>query len=241
MWNKWIVLLVGLLSPWTLVAQSPPDSLELFRAALARLDASDALSLHIEKRFDVILLNGAKIEYSGALEAVVKRSDGLYLNYGDDLSAKQLWYDGTTMTLLDDLNNVYASVGVSGPVPEALTQVSQEYGLELPLAPLLKKNLIDELDKLGSDSYLGIHDVEGVACHHLLFRSSDKDMQIWIRTGAEPLLCKLVVTFWDIEGAPQQSLTFSDWKLDADIDSDVFKPQLPEDATAIEFLPVEEE
>ena len=47
-----------------------------------------------------------------------------------------------------------------------------------------------------------------------------------------------MVTFWDIEGAPQQSLTFSDWNLNAEIDADVFKAQIPEDALLIEFLSV---
>ena len=62
-------------------------------------------------------------------------------------------------------------------------------------------------------------------------------MQIWIPVGDEALLRKLVVTFWDIEGSPQQSLTFLDWNLEADISPNTFKAQLPEGAVAIEILP----
>jgi hypothetical protein len=50
------------------------------------------------------------------------------------------------------------------------------------------------------------------------------------------LLRKLVVTFWDIDGAPQEALTISEWNLDAEIDADVFAAKIPEDALLIEFL-----
>ena len=236
MWNKRILLIAGVLIPFSLVAQTPSDPIEMFRAVVARLTAAPAMRVHVEKRFDVVLLDGAKVEYSGALDVIVQQSAGLFLDYGDDLSARRVWYDGVTMTLLDDLNNVYASVPVSGPVSEALSHISQNYGVEMPLAPLLKKNLINDLEALGSASYLGIHDVEGEPCHHLLFRGLENDLQLWISTGAEPLLRKLVATFWDIEGAPQQSLTFSDWDLDAKIDASVFKAQIPEGAIPVEFL-----
>jgi hypothetical protein len=62
-------------------------------------------------------------------------------------------------------------------------------------------------------------------------------LQVWISTGEQALLRKLVVTFWDIDGAPQQSLTFSDWNLDPEFDADVFKAEIPEDTLLIEFLP----
>ena len=70
-------------------------------------------------------------------------------------------------------------------VAEALTQVSEKYGLELPLAPLLKKDLVDNLEAHGEASYLGIHDAEGEPCHHLLFRGDKNDLQAWISTGEQ--------------------------------------------------------
>ena len=104
-------------------------------------------------------------------------------------------------------------------------------------AALLQKRLVEQLEGRRS-SYLGIHDAEGEPCHHLLFRGERADAQVWITTGDEPLFRKLVLTFRDIEGSPQQSLTFSDWDLKAKIKRDAFKAQLPDGARAIEFLPV---
>jgi hypothetical protein len=227
-----------LLASATASAEPTLDPFDLVGLANARVADASSLSVHVEKRFDVVLSDGAKVEYSGALDVLVERPLGLFMDYGDDLSAKRVWYDGQAMTILDSLQNLYVTVAVEGTVAEALTQVAREYGAEIPLAPLLIKNLFEELESVLRASYLGIHDAEGEPCHHLLFRGEHADVQYWITTGDTPLMRKMVVTFWEIEGSPQQSLTFLDWNLEAEISPDVFKTKLPEGAVAIEFLPV---
>ncbi len=239
MWNRSYLLFAGLLLPCTLVAaQSQPDPVDIYRQAAAHIAAATAMSFHVEKRFDVVLFDGAKVEYSGALDVFANSAGGFFLDYGDDISSRQAWYDGKEMTLLDAINNLYAVTPASGSNAQALTQVGEEHGLEMPLAPLLKRKLADDFEYLGEASYLGIHDAEGDACHHLLFRGESNDLQVWVSTGEQPLLRKLVVTFWDIEGAPQQALTFSEWNLDAEIAADIFEAKIPEDALPIEFLSV---
>ena len=235
-------LLSGVLLVSLSASASPTlDPFDLFRSASDRVSDASSFSFHVEKRFDVVLSDGAKVEYSGALDVMATRPRGLFMDYGDDLSAKRVWYGGRTMTILDELKNLYVTVPVEGTVAEALARVASEYGVKMPLAQLLKKDLIGEMKSAMRASNLGIHDAEGEPCHHLLFRGEKADMQLWVTTGDDPLLRKMVVTFWDIESSPQQSLTFSDWDLEASFDPVVFEAQLPDGATAIEFLPVEGE
>ena len=102
MWNRSYVLLAGLLLPCAYVAaQSQPDPIDIYRQASARVTAATAMSFHVEKRFDVVLINVAKVEYSGALDAFADSTGGFFLDYGDDLSSRQAWYDGKKMTLFD--------------------------------------------------------------------------------------------------------------------------------------------
>ena len=232
------LLFAVLLASATASAEPTLNPYDIFRLAGDRMSNASSLSFHVEKRFDVVLSDGAKVEYSGALDVLAKRSQGLYMDYGDDLSAKRIWYNGRTMTILDSIKKLYVTVAVEGTVSAVLTRVARDYDVKLPLAPLLKKNLLEEMKSTISASYLGMHDAEGEPCHHLLFRGERVDMQVWITTGDTPLLRKLVVTFWEIEGSPQQSLTFSDWNLEADISPGVFDAKLPDGAVAIEFLPV---
>ena len=233
-----VLLLSGvLLYSTTIWAETTFDPFELARSASDRLAAASSISVHVEKRFDVVLNNGAKVEYSGALQVLSAKPTGLFMDYGDDLSARQVWYDGRSMTMLDTLKNLYVTIPVEGSVAEALTTVSEKHGLELPLKPLLQDNLLEKMKPVVRASYLGIHDAEGEPCHHLLFLGEHLDMQVWITIGDTPLLRKLVLTFWEIEGSPQQSLTFHDWNLEAVIDPEEFEPQLPDGAMAIEILP----
>ena len=173
----------ALLVSATASAETSLDPFKLVSLANDRLSGASSFSFHVEKRFDVVLNDGAKVEYSGALDVLATRSKGFFMDYGDDLSAKRVWYDGQTMTILDTLKNLYATVAVEGTLSEALTRVARDYGAEMPLAPLLKKNLVEEMKSVVRASYLGIHDAEGEPCHHLLFRGEHVDMQIWIEKG----------------------------------------------------------
>ncbi|MEO2173733.1 MAG: DUF2092 domain-containing protein [bacterium] len=235
--NSRFVLSALLLISLTAVAESSLDPDDLLRQAEDYMSEASSFSVHVEKRFDVVLSDGTKVEYSGALDVVVDRPLGLFMDYGDDLSAKRVWYDGETLTLLDPLSNFYATAAVEGTVAEALDLVARDLGMVLPLASLLRQNLVEDLESVTTASHLGIHDAEGDPCHHLLFRDEHHDLQLWISAGESPLIRKLVLTYWKVEGSPQQSLTFGDWNLETKIEPAVFKAQLPEDAISIEFLP----
>ena len=214
-----------------------PDPIALYHDLAATVAAAGSFSVHIEKQFDVVMLDGAKVQYGGALDILVKREGGLHLDYGDDLSAKEVWYDGSTLTLMDHLSNVYAQVPAQGKVGDMLGDLNERYGLELPLAPLLSHTATSDFEAyLESATYLGLHDVAGELCHHVLYRGANADLQVWVTTDSEPLLKKLVVTFWQIEGAPQQALVFSDWNLNARTGSRSFKANIPDDAVRTEFL-----
>jgi hypothetical protein len=179
----------------------------------------------------------AKVQYGGALDLLVKRQGALHLDYGDDVSAKEVWYNGSTLTIIDHLSNVYAQVPAEGGVGDMLVDLDERYGLDLPLAPLLDATVAREFETdLESATYLGLHNVEGEACHHVLYRGTNVDLQIWATTDDKPLLKKLVVTFWKVEGAPQKALVFSDWNLDAQTDNRSFKASIPDDAIQTEFL-----
>jgi len=233
-----LMFLVFLVAPLYVPASNlPPDPITLYRDLTATFSASDSVSVHVEKQFDVVMLDGAKIQYGGALDILVKREGGMHVDYGDDISAKEAWYDGSTLTLIDHLSNVYAQVPAEGEVGDMLVDLDERYGLDLPLAPLLDATVAREFETdLESATYLGLHNVEGEACHHVLYRGTNVDLQIWATTDDKPLLKKLVVTFWKVEGAPQKALVFSDWNLDAQTDNRSFKASIPDDAIQTEFL-----
>ena len=222
----------------TAADDTTPNPLDLYRSMNGHLASANTFSVQIEKQFDVVMLNGAKVLYGGALDLLVNREGGLHIDYGDDTSAKEAWYDGSTLTIMDHLENVYARIPAAGRVGDMVVDVNERFGLKLPLAPLMDFSKPDDFEAaLQGATYLGLHDAAGEPCHHALYRGTNVDLQLWITTGDKPLLRKMVVTFWKIEGAPQQSLVFSDWNLKPEINPRSFKADIPDSAVRAEFLP----
>jgi hypothetical protein len=159
------------------------------------------------------------------------------VDYGDDLSAREVWYDGSRVVIFDQLANIYVEAPAQGTVAEMLLRLEQQYDAKMPLAPLLRGTVVDDVSAaIESSHYLGVHDVNGVPSHHILLRGTEVDLQLWIDADDTPLLRKLVATFNTIEGAPQQVLTFSDWDLEPRISSTTFRADLPDDAIKTDFI-----
>jgi hypothetical protein len=213
---------------------SPESVLQDMESYLASMEA---FSVHIEKMFDEVLRDGAKVQYSGAADVSVRRPDRLHVDYGDDLSAKEAWYDGEHFTILDHLHNVYAQIPAGPPIRNVLETLEDDYDVFLPLAALLRPDPSKEYGEGAYlQRYLGIHDVDGWACHHLLFRGDHVDWQLWIDKGDQPFLRKIVVTYKEVEGTPQHVTILTDWQLDPSLNDARFVADLPDDAVRAEIL-----
>ncbi len=203
----------------------------------SQLKSLESFSVHMEKTFDDVMLDGAKLQFSGAADLSVRQPDGLYIEYGDKFSSKELWYDGKTFTLHDHLKNVYMRVDAKSNIRDALTELRDQYDVLLPLMSLLRGNPADDYGAgVTVRRYIGIHDVEGIPCHHLLFRGDEIDWQLWIQEGDKPLLRKYVVTYKRLEGSPQEVGVLTEWELNPVLKDQLFKADVPEDAIRADAL-----
>ncbi len=205
------------------------------------LRRAKAYKFHAEITFDDVLPSGHKIQYSGAMEAFVRRPDRLYVAYQDDLSAKEFWYDGKSASLLDLRHNVYSNAKAASRIDAALDGLVSDYALSLPLADLAYNKPYEAMTKhvrYGID--LGVHDVQGVPCRHLAFVQKNADWQIWIEEGSPVVPRKLVITYKNLPGAPQYAAIFTGWDLKASFPEGQFKPVIPKHARRIEFIKMKE-
>ena len=76
--------------------------------------------------------------------------------------------------------------------------------------------------------------------HHLSFRTAQVDWQIWVKDGAEPLPLKYVITTKWLTGAPQYSVTLSNWNTKPAMAADRFKLVAPAGARNLQTLVVDE-
>jgi len=244
--KRWSAILLTLLLTLSTAAHAEdaetPSSEELLREMAATLKDARTLRFHAEITFDDVLISGQKLQYTGAADVVVRRPDGIYVDYRDDFSAKRFWYDGKTGTLLDVFLSKYSTAELPGDLDAAVAQLEERYSLTLPMGNLIASNLFEVIDaKARAWAYLGIRDVEGVPAHHIAILGDDADLQIWIQSDGEPLPVKFVVTYKTVPQAPQYQAVLMDWKIDTKVSDKTFLAELPKDAGVIEFLVVEDQ
>jgi len=219
---------------------APPSPEELLRQMSEELKKAGSFRFHAEINFDDVLVSGQKLQYAGAADITVRRPNGVYIDYRDDLSAKRFWYDGKTGTLLDVVTSHYSQTDLPGDIDAAVDQLQERHGLALPLADLISSDHFGVIDAQAlAWAYVGVHDVEGAPAHHIAILGETADLQLWIQKDGTPLPLKLVITYNRIDEAPQYQAVLMDWKLGAKVSADTFQPVLPKDAQQIEFLVVE--
>lgn len=224
-------------SPLAAAKEAPLGPMQILQSAAELLQKSNGFAVHVEKEFDVVQYDGVKVRHSGALDIEYREGLGLHVDYGDDLSAKQFWYDGKSATLLDTLSNIYVSVPAEGTVEQVLDAIETRHDVKMPLASILKKDIYaDAAAAVVRARTLGIHDVDGVPCHHLLLQGEEEDWQVWIDAGKQPLFRKMVIDFRDLDGAPQQTILLTDWDLNPKFSAKSFAAVLPKGAIRTEFV-----
>jgi hypothetical protein len=223
----------------------PPQVAPLADKLLSRtcevLGAANAFSFHAEVLFDQVLPSEVKVQFAGEINFAVQRPDELGIDFHSDLGSKKLWYQKDTLTLLDGAHMMYASLNVPDSIDEMLDRVAEMHNLRLPLSNLAYSNPCERIRKqILFGTYVGVNDVNGVACDHLAFSSRTIDLQLWLDRSAKPVPRKLVINYRTDPGSPEFIAVLSDWKFPRHIPNSHFRPQVPHGAKRIEFLKIKE-
>src|SRR5277367_2048955 len=218
-----------------------PHADELLAKTCEALGSADAFSFHGEILFDKVLPHSVKVQYAAEMNFALQRPDQLAVDYHSDLGGKQLWYKGDTLTIFDEPHEMYASMKAPSSIDAMLDEVEQKQHLTLPLANLAYSDPCQRIRKqIIYGAYIGVNDVNGLACDHVAFSSRNVDLQLWLDRSGKPVPRKIVINYRTEPGAPQYIAVLSDWKFPKEISESHFQPQLPKDAKRIEFLKVKE-
>ena len=167
--------------------------------------------------FDEVLPSGHKIQYSADVRAAIRRPDRVYAEKEGDEGNRRFWYNGKKATLVDGELRVYATVDdVPGELGALMDHLMEKYDFSPPLADLVYPDLYEALiDNVQFGIYVGLHDVEGIRCHHLAFVEKYIDWQIWVEDGMQMVPRKIVITYKAQLESPQYAVILSDWDMNA--------------------------
>ena len=209
---------------------------QLLRDMGAYLGSADQFTFRAEVTFDHVLPTGQKLQFGAVEEVGVQRPNRAYVDWDSDLGARQLWYDGASVTIVDPSTPFYAVQPAPDSLDATLDMAGKELGFTPPLADFLHADPYGALR--GGVRYgvnLGSSEIAGRECHSLAFVDSQIDWQIWIDTGPRPTPCKLVITYLTRPGQPQFSAVFTDWDFSPHIAASRFVADLAPGAEKVPF------
>lgn len=177
------------------------------------LAAQQTISFDFNSILQVITAEGQSLELASSGAVALNRPDNLRASRSGGYVQHEVFYDGKTLTIFDQVANIYAQVPAPATIDELLNTLVHEKGLPLPASDLLQTGSYDLLmDGVVNVKDLGSGVINGVECDYFAFRDEDIDWQIWIAQGKEPYPCRFVVNSTQIAGAPQYSMQISNWR-----------------------------
>jgi hypothetical protein len=212
-----------------------PRADQILRSMGRALAAMKTFAFHAEESFDEIPSGQPRVLLTNVRRVAVQRPDRFAADAQGDSLSRAVWYDGKSIVALDKTTNTYAEFKVPDSIDGALDTLSDEYGVDVPLADLLYGDPYAVLSETVTYSrYLGLHTAAGVPCHHLVFAQPTIEWQIWVDTGDQPLPRKLAITYVREPGEPQYVATISAWRLSPTFPETLFRFEAPDGAERVE-------
>jgi hypothetical protein len=207
------------------------------KAMSSYLASLKTYSFQVEEFFDDVQDDGLKIQLSNQRRVSVSRPNKVHGESGGDTVNSLFYYDGKTVTVFDRGQKTYATEKVPGTIDAMLDDLHDRFDTTQPLADFLFSDPYKMFTgDVQSGTYVGLHHVGKVKCHHLAFRQKMVDWQIWIDAGEQPLPRKLLITHKRQVDQPQYTALIHRWDVNPKLSDDLFQFKAPEGVRKVDFL-----
>ena len=214
-----------------------PRADELLRRMSSHVSGLPRLSFHIDASRELVTEDGLKIQFHTSGDVWLRRPDKLRADWMREAIESSLFYDGRVITVHRKGAAYFAQAPAPPSLDETIDATRESLGGDAPAADLLFSDPYAILtEDVQAGAYLGLDRVDGTPCHHLIFRSTDVDWQLWIEDGAQPLPRKLVITSKKMKGGPQYEARLSRWDPAPELAGDLFQFTPPEGAVEVSFM-----
>ena len=155
-----------------------------------------------------------------------------------DTANSLFYYDGKTATVFDRGQKTYATEKVPGTIDAMLDDLHDRFDTHQTLADFLFSDPYKVFtEHVQSGTYVGLHYVGKVKCHHLAFRQKTSGLaNLDRRRRQQPLPRKLLITFKRQVDQPQYTALIHRWDVNPKLSDDLFQFQPPEGVRKVDFL-----
>jgi len=219
------------------VASVDDDAVAIVRRAAHFIRDAKSFAVTTEMGFDVVQLNGQKIEFGSTRRAVIQRPDRARFEWQRrDGKEGVVVFDGNDIWAYSPTHEVYAHTPQPGGIDEAVELITEDLGITAPLADMFTSDVGQSLADGLTDCYIvDTSSVGDVTCDHVAVRNEYADYQMWIAQGEQPFLKRIVITYREEEGEPQFWANLTEWDMSPSSGSKAFVFQPPAGAERIQF------
>ncbi|MBA7479295.1 hypothetical protein ES707_14729 [subsurface metagenome] len=216
-----------------------PNPLEVLQQMGKQLAGLQKFRLQTIDTMDEFLISGQKIQLTTHRTISVSRPNSVLADVAGDRKNRKVWYDGRTLSAFDRSRSMYAAAAMPDTIDAMIDKLAADYGMTIPTADLFYADPYKALiENVQSSSYVGLHKVGNVPCHHLAFSQENIDWEVWIEAGKRPLPWQVRITYKNSPGSPKYTSTMTKWEPSVAFYPDYFKFSAPAGAKQIPFMPI---
>jgi hypothetical protein len=211
-----------------------PDAVQALKKMSAFLGTLGVFEVRADTTRDLVTVHGQRVQLGGVTQFRVRRPDGFQIDVATDYMKRRFYFNGKQFTVYAPELGFYATAPAPPTILQTLDVIEDRYGISIPLEDLFRWNdpSSGQVEDLTAAFLVGPAMVDGVATDHYAFREKDRDWEIWIQQGAQPLPRKLVIVDLSDEARPAYVARLT-WNLNATVAADTFTFQPGPDAKAI--------
>jgi len=214
------------------VAQEP-DPRELLSHMSNEIANLQQFTINGDASADARLDAGLIIEHSTQATMRVRKPDSIRITNKTAEDLKELYFKSNELTIYTESMNFYGRTTFPDESINGLDYAIDELGIDVPMMDFVtgdvaERMLVDATEVL----YIGKSLIRNVECEHVVIRTPEIDVQIWIAAAGPPLPEKMALSAkWD-GGAPR-TVVFMKWDTAPDFPDDVFDFEPPDGAQEI--------
>jgi len=214
-----------------------PKADRLLHATSDLLGSSKSFTFTATEVRDRIRRSGQKEQVQLTKTVSLRRPDRMHLKIVGPNRTGAAFYDGRTVSLVEEEKKMYAQANVPATIDEPLDLLAVRFDVPMPMADLMYSNMYElVMTPHTRGQYIGEVSINGTTCHHLSSQQTLLDWQVWIAAGDRPLPCQLETLYKNDDGQPVTRITFSDWNMDAQLDDTTFAFTPPADYERIRIV-----
>jgi hypothetical protein len=215
-----------------------PEAMDALKKMGVYLRTLKSFQVNADITTDDVLEDGQTIQFSSKVNLVAERPNRMRVEVTDDDGHRFFFFDGANFTIYGQVVKFYATVPAPPTIAKLADDLSDKYGIELPLVDLFQWGTNDtDIKKITAGEDIGPSAVDGVTCEQYAFRQKGIDWQIWIQLGEFPLPRKLVIRTLDDDAKPQHSEILS-WNLAPSFSDNAFTFDPPADVHRISLAEI---